>query len=99
MSASLPSEPFLGGPEDFGVSEIDKPLEQGRETLCHRGMLDQLVYHWMNGKSLMFDPSLPTLQALSYYPLKIVAAEWVTYIAVMSFAIKRNEAPDISLDL
>lgn len=62
-------------------------------------MLDQLVYHWMNGKPTIFDPSRPTLQALSYYPLKIVAAEWVNYIAVMSFALKRNEASDISSDL
>lgn len=53
----------------------------------------------MNGKPTIFDPSGPTLWALSYYPLKIVAAEWVNYIAVMSFALKRNEASDISSDL
>ena len=47
----------------------------------------------------MFDPSRPALQALSYHPLKIVVAEWVNYVAVMSFALKHNEASDIAGDL
>ena len=99
VSVSLPSEPFLGGPEDFGLFDSEKPLEQCQEALHHRGMLDQLVHHWMNASPTSFDPSQPTLQALSYYPLKLVAAEWVSYIAVMSFALKRNEASDVSSDL
>ena len=98
-SCSLPSEPFLGGPEDFNVSETRNSTKLGKGTLRYRGMLEELVYRWTSKKLTIFDPSQPTLQALSYYPLKIVAVEWISYISVMGFALKNYEASDISNDL
>lgn len=47
----------------------------------------------------MFDASQPSVQALSYFPLKVVAAEWVNYISAMCFALRPHEADNISDDL
>ena len=47
----------------------------------------------------MFDPGRPTVQALSYFPMKVVAAEWVNYIAVMAHSLKQYEAHNLSQDL
>lgn len=48
----------------------------------------------------------PTLLSLSYYPLQIVAREWVNYMAVMSHSVKEYEPksepmqdPDTGMDL
>ena len=54
-------------------------------------MLDELVYYWTQQRPQAFDPSAPTLQHLSYYPLKIVAAEWVSYIAVLGLSLREYE--------
>lgn len=54
-------------------------------------MLDELVHHWTQETPPIFPASKPTLQAISYYPLKIVAAEWVNYIAVMSMSVREYE--------
>ncbi|KAL9117995.1 MAG: hypothetical protein Q9187_005465 [Circinaria calcarea] len=39
----------------------------------------------------MFTALTPTLQALFYYPLKIVAAEWVNYIFVLGMSLREYE--------
>jgi len=49
------------------------------------------VYYWEKGRPPAFQPDQPTLLSLTYYPLKIAAAEWVSYIAVMSHSIKQFE--------
>jgi Mg2+ and Co2+ transporter CorA len=54
-------------------------------------MLDELVHHWSQQPPPMFTPSAPTLQALSYYPFRIVAAEWVNYIAVLGLSLREYE--------
>ena len=42
-----------------------------------------------------FDKNSPTLFSLSYYPLKIIAAEWMVYLELMYHSIKQYEySPD-----
>ncbi|KAL5406601.1 hypothetical protein PMIN06_001883 [Paraphaeosphaeria minitans] len=87
----LPSQPFLGPYEDFFVP---KPILDGfgMETSGQRGSLtDDLQYYWTRALPECFDATDPSLQALSFYPLNIVAAEWVKYVAVMHHCIKQFE--------
>ena len=47
--------------------------------------------YWEHAIPSSFDPSNPTIQSLSFYPLRIAAAEWVKYIAVMQRCLKQYE--------
>ena len=96
---TLPNRPFLGEPEDFNISRDWGVPSLGQRTPRSRGMLDELVHHYELKQSTILEPSKPTLQALSYLPLKIVAAEWINYISVMSFCLKHYETSDMSQDL
>lgn len=49
------------------------------------------MYYWERAQPECFDAEGPTLASLSYYPLKIIAAEWMSYVAMMSYSIKRYE--------
>jgi hypothetical protein len=60
-------------------------------------LLDDLQYYWTRSVPECFNATNPSLQALSYYPLKIVAAEWVKYVAVMHHCIKQFEYQHKSL--
>jgi hypothetical protein len=85
----LPSRPFQGGYEDFSerpsFSEADEGYP-GRTSL-----LEDLAWYWQKARPPAFDSTQPTLLSLAYYPLKISAAEWVSYVAVMSNSIKQYE--------
>lgn len=82
----------LNGYEDFLEPQL---TAFGAEYPCiapsRDSLLDDLVYYWDREPPPSFDRRNPTLLALSYYPLKIVAAEWVTYMAAMSSNIKGHE--------
>jgi hypothetical protein len=86
-----PSQPFLGPYEDFmdppsisqNMNHSDMPL--------HQGMSQDLQQYWARSNPSCFDPQDPTLQSLAYYPLRIVAAEWVKYVAVMHTSLKHYE--------
>jgi len=49
------------------------------------------VRYWTMNVPASFNPKDPTLVSLSYYPLRVVAAEWVKYVAVMHNSIKQYE--------
>jgi len=96
VQRTLPSRPFMGGPEDFNAFQDWTSPKLRQETPRSRGMLDEIVYHWAIKPPTMFDPRRPTLQSLSYFPLRVAAAEWVNYISLMSFSLKRYEASSLS---
>lgn len=54
-------------------------------------MLKDLTQYWACGIPDGFDTINPTIQSLAYYPLRIVAAEWVKYVAVMQYCLKHYE--------
>jgi hypothetical protein len=85
----LPSTPFQGGYEDF--SEHPSFFEADSGSPGRVSLLEDLVYYWEKEQPPAFQPDQPTLLSLTYYPLKIAAAEWVCYIAVMSHSIKQFE--------
>ncbi|OJD31448.1 mg2+ transporter zinc transport protein [Diplodia corticola] len=91
LHSNMVSEPFLGGYEDF----LDPPGAKNAST-CPSGprrssMLDDLQYYWKRQKPILFDPESPALIHLAYYPLRIIAAEWVNYLTVMHHSIKQYE--------
>lgn len=93
--------PFLGMYENF----MDLPKFSETQAWSHQeatkkgGMMDDLVRYWEKAVPSCFDPLDPTIQSLAYYPLRIVAAEWVKYIAVMQRCIKMYEYQGNQLDL
>ncbi|KAF2825393.1 hypothetical protein CC86DRAFT_446724 [Ophiobolus disseminans] len=91
LPVKIPSTPFLGGCEAFQTSNEREYDLKGQSGATKRGMLEDLVQYWTVSAPSMFDPCNPTLRAMAYYPLKIVAAEWVNYIAVMAFSLKAYE--------
>ncbi|MCJ1303778.1 hypothetical protein MMC08_006589 [Hypocenomyce scalaris] len=88
---TLPSQLFLGGFEDF----LDPPSffddSNHRSGPLRHALLEDLIYYWKQERPAGFNLEAPTLLSLAYYPLKIVAAEWMNYMAVMSHSIKHYE--------
>jgi len=56
-----------------------------------KGMSYDLEQYWERNIPACFDPQNPTLQSIAFYPLRIVAAEWVKYVAVMHHCLKHYE--------
>jgi hypothetical protein len=90
-STNLVSKPFFGGCEDFSTSPAADDPKSHSTADANRAMLDELVHYWTHEAPQMFSASKPTLRALSYFPLKIVAAEWVNYIAIMGLSVREYE--------
>jgi len=89
MQLVLSSRPFQGGYEDF--SERPSFFEPDSRSPGRLSLLEDLVYFWQKERPPAFQSKQPTLLSLTYYPLKIAAAEWVSYVAVMSNSIKQYE--------
>jgi hypothetical protein len=81
---------FQGGFEDFlsppTYSSIHQMTSPGRLSL-----FDDLIYYWKKERPPVFNPASPTLASLSYYPLKIAAAEWVSYIHLLAYSVEHYE--------
>jgi hypothetical protein len=85
-----PSFPLFGGTEDLLPVEI---AHKHSVPSTSQPMLEQLLYSWMTVRSTDFTSERLTLRALSYYPLRFIAAEWVSYLAVMCFSLRHNDKP------
>lgn len=88
------TEPFLGSYEDFEGGSSVFTSEDEKSTSLGTGMISDLVRFWARGNPPSFDSKNPTIQSLAYYPVRIVAAEWVKYGAVMNYCLKRYEYHD-----
>ncbi len=92
VAVEVPSQPFMGGFEDF----LDPPSffddsPKRRVSASRRGLLDDLMYYWAREQPDCFNRVDPTLLSLSYYPLRTVAAEWANYVSVMHYSIREYE--------
>jgi hypothetical protein len=99
QKVKLDLRPYLGAYEDFLKAP---PFSQALKTPQYSergGMLKDLVRYWKRASPQCFDSADPSIQSLAYYPLRIVAAEWVKYIAVMLHCIKLYEYEGNHLDL
>ncbi|KAF2731814.1 hypothetical protein EJ04DRAFT_578802 [Polyplosphaeria fusca] len=102
---TLNLRPFLSTYEDFlPPPPFDTDYDSPPPTSpSHQGMYDDMQHYWSLSPPTTFNPTSPTIQSLSYYTLRIVAAEWVKYVAVMQFCLKQYEynhdaLPALSLD-
>ena len=89
--AKLQVQPFQGGFEDFDSGEsflVGTSLEYSSER---RSLLEDLLFYWRKREPEGFDMNKPTLVSLSYYPLRIIAAEWLMYSGVMFHSNKQHE--------
>lgn len=78
---------YLGGYEDFvKPPSVGGQIAHGpnRERICQ-----DLAHYWKHGPPDGFDKAAPSLFALSYYPLRIILAEWMNYVAIMSRTTKK----------
>lgn len=87
----LRTQPFLGVYEDFLNPPVFKSDWTCLEQPTGGCILHDIQRYWQRGIPACFDTGDPTLQSLAYYPLRIAAAEWVKYEAVMQFCIKSYE--------
>jgi hypothetical protein len=92
-------QPYLGTYENFMAPLKFSEAWDQEEMPSSGGMLDDLVHYWTRALPECFDPKNPSIQSLAYYPMKIVAAEWMKYIAVMLHCIKMYEYEGSQLDL
>jgi Mg2+ and Co2+ transporter CorA len=86
---SLQSKPFHDGVEHF----IQRP-SYSDDQVAHPiqdSILENLVFYWSQTRPPSFNHHSPSLLSITYYPLKIVAAEWVRYIEVLELCMKHYE--------
>jgi len=95
----LSLQPYLGTYENFmELPKFSEALDQQKNN-TRLSMMDDLVHYWKTELPVCFEAADPSIQSLAYYPLRIVAAEWVKYIAVMQRCIKLYEYESSQLDL
>jgi Mg2+ and Co2+ transporter CorA len=60
-----------------------------------------MIYYWTRELPPQFNPKAPSLLSLSYYPLKIIVAEWINYANLIHYAVEYLEytLEDFSKDI
>ena len=77
---------------DLHPLDTDQDDDRANEFEPFRhGLMEDLMYYWSTKLPECFDSKEPSLMSFSYYPLKIIAAEWVKYLALMHRSIKQYE--------
>ncbi|KAI0440246.1 hypothetical protein F4803DRAFT_528000 [Xylaria telfairii] len=89
-----PSAPLFGGSEDF-LSTTKSAFNRHSIPSADQPMFEKLLYYWTTGQPDGFTPKLLTMRALSYYPLRIIAAEWVSYLGLMSLSLRQYDRPPL----
>ena len=89
---------FQGGFQDFlsylPISDNVNP----EPSPARSSPLESIIFYWGVQTPPAFKMDCPTLFSLSSYPLRIIAAEWMTYLELMYNSIKQYEySPDTAL--
>lgn len=87
----VPFELFLGGYEDFRDPLLFSKFTKQKDGPYRQSLFDDFLYYWSLKMPASFDPDKPSLASLAYYPMKIVAEEWMSYLTVMRQTIKEYE--------
>ncbi|USP77846.1 uncharacterized protein yc1106_05120 [Curvularia clavata] len=95
----LKLQPYMGTYEDFMKMPPFSQSYKVPQRHGQSGMLGDLIQYWERAIPKCFDPVDPSIQSLAYYPLRIVAAQWVKYVAVMLHCLKLYEYGGDRLDL
>ncbi len=82
---------FQGGFEDFlsGFSFSDNTNPE--TSLPRSSTLESLIFYWNLRQPPGFDVNCLSLFSFSYYPLKMIAAEWMTYLELIYHSMKQYE--------
>lgn len=83
--------PYLGRYENFAKLPAYSEDWKSSSQCPPGGLLDDVIHYWQHYVPSWLDRNDPTIQSLAYFPLRIVAAEWVKYTEVMYDCIKRFE--------
>lgn len=88
-----PNNPLFGRTEDFErTTDGNKPTRLSGSPIAGQSMLTDLLESWQTLPE-GFTPHTLTIRALSYYALRLVAAEWVSYISLMCFCLRQYDSP------
>ncbi|CAI6336384.1 unnamed protein product [Periconia digitata] len=88
----LSLRPYLGSHEDFlDAPKYSSDWAEMDDFPPRDGMASEIVQYWKRTTPPCFDLRDPSLESLAYYPLRVVAGEWVKYVAVMQHCIKMYE--------
>ena len=91
MALTLQTRLFQRGFEDF-LSNFSFSGNADAENGPPRSSpLESFVFYWNIRRPKGFDVKCPSLFSLSYYPLKMIAAEWMTYLELMYHSIRLYE--------
>ena len=89
---------FQGGFQDFFPCLSLSDNINSKSGFIKSSPLESLVLYWGIQKPPGFNVDCPTLLSLSSYPLRMIAAEWMTYLELMYHSIKQYEySPDTAL--
>jgi len=89
---NLPSRLFQSGFEDFRTRKSYFDESDNEDVNQTRNNLREfLVFNLRSNLPHKFDSKTPNLLALAYYPLQIAAAQWMSYVELMSHSIKQYE--------
>ena len=86
---NLQSKLFQGGFEDF--LRAPSFSEKNTTSINRISLLEDLIFYWNYKQPQCFECHDPSLLAISFFPSKIVAAEWVRYTEVLSLCVKHYE--------
>ena len=89
-NSEIQTSPFQGGFEDFLFGTFLNVIDPNSGP-WRRSLLEDMIFYWSNEQPHGFDVNDSTLISLSYYPLKVVAAEWMTYLEVLYHSIEKYE--------
>lgn len=100
----LRSDPFQGGYDNFFPAKSSSSSSNGVNTLTvppRSSLFDDLIYYWMEEVPHVFNPHAPTLLSLSYYPLKVIVAEWMNVANLLHYTVENLEYSfeDLSITL
>ena len=88
---TLQTRLFQGGFEDFLCGPSFSDNLSPKTGPPRSSPLESFIFYWGIKQPEGFDVTCPSLFSLSYYPLKMIAAEWMTYLELMYHSIKQYE--------
>ena len=88
---TLQTRLFQGGFQDFISDPSPSDFIDYEAGPTRSSPLESLIYYWNVEEPPGFNRNCPTLFSLSFYALKINAAEWLNYLELMYHSIKPYE--------
>jgi hypothetical protein len=89
----VPQLPLQGGAEDFDEVQSYSQfcLKSKDDNRFRKHSIAQSIIRYYRRLPPNFDPANPSIITLGYYPMKIIAAEWMVYTLLMSAYVKFYE--------